>query len=203
MRKALVALTVIASSLVLLAQPSPGRDVPLEISDLAQMNAPRAFAGDAGGRGGPTDTGGTFSVPQIEQFRCSSAGNPTAAVDMSCNTTSTTRTGILTTRSRSTVDPENPNHVVAGSNDYFYRFNNRTGARQALVPTGFFTSFDGGATWIDGQIPMRGKRGRRSVTCVRRQARMVIMAQLENRGGNGGRYVVREMCRSAVPPTVA
>ena len=48
---------------------------------------------------------------------------------------------------------------MAGSNDYFYRFNNSTGARQALVPTGFFTSFDGGATWIDGQIPMRSGNG--------------------------------------------
>jgi hypothetical protein len=48
------------------------------------------------------------------------------------------------------VDPTDPNHIVAGSNDYFYRFSNSTGARQALVPTGFFTSFDGGASWVDG-----------------------------------------------------
>ena len=40
------------------------------------------------------------------------------------------------------VNPKVPTHLLAGSNDYFYRFNNSTGARQALVPTGFFTSFD-------------------------------------------------------------
>jgi hypothetical protein len=52
-----------------------------------------------------------------------------------------------------------PTHLLAGSNDYFYRFNNSTGARQALVPTGFFTSFDAGASWVDGQIPMRTGNG--------------------------------------------
>jgi hypothetical protein len=37
------------------------------------------------------------------------------------------------------VNPTNPNHIVAGSNDHFSRCNNSTGARQALVPTGSFT----------------------------------------------------------------
>ena len=190
MRKALVALTVIASSLVLLAQPSPGRDVPLEISDLAQMKlAPRGFAGDTGGRGGSTDTGGTFSVPQIQQFRCSSAGTPTAAVDMSCNTTQYNQDWNPDNEVAVTVDPENPNHVLAGSNDYFYRFNNSTGARQAIVPTGFFTSFDGGATWIDGQIPMRSGNGAGDPSpAFDAKHDIAIMAQLENRGGLSGPF---------------
>jgi hypothetical protein len=185
MRKALVALTVIASSLVLFAQPSHGRDVPLEISDLAQMKlAPRAFAGDTGGSGGSTATGGTFSVPQIQQFRCASAGDPTAAVDMSCNTTQYNQDWNPDNEIAVTVDPENPNHVLAGSNDYFYRFNNSTGARQAIVPTGFFTSFDGGATWIDGQIPMRSGNGAGDPSpAFDGKHDIAIMAQLENRGG--------------------
>ena len=70
------------------------------------------------------------------------------------------------------VDPANPDHLVAGSNDYFYRFNNSTGARQALVPTGFFTSFDGGSDLArrPGPAPRRQRR-RRSVPGVRPQAR--------------------------------
>ncbi|MDQ3662358.1 MAG: hypothetical protein M3454_15145 [Actinomycetota bacterium] len=51
------------------------------------------------------------------------------------------------------VDPEDPQHLVAGSNDYYYRYNNTTGAILLSAPTGFFTSFDGGRHWIDGQIP--------------------------------------------------
>ena len=57
------------------------------------------------------------------------------------------------------VDPTDPDHIVAGSNDYFYRFNNSTGARQVIVPTGFFTSTDGGQTWVDGQVPMQTGNG--------------------------------------------
>src|ERR671932_1941806 len=50
------------------------------------------------------------------------------------------------------TDPANPDHLLAGSNDYFLMF--RGAVLQARVPTGFFTSFDGGKTWVDGQIPM-------------------------------------------------
>ena len=103
--------------------------------------------------------GGTFSKTQIERFRCASAGNPAAFVDISCNTTEYGQDWAPDNEIAVAVDPANPNHIVAGSNDYFYRFNNSTGARQAIVPTGFFTSFDGGATWIDGQIPMRSGNG--------------------------------------------
>jgi hypothetical protein len=110
---------------------------------------------DGGGGGGVTDAGGPFSKSQIERFRCSSAGAPAAFVDISCNTTEYGQDWAPDNELAVSVNPTNPNHIVAGSNDYFYRFNNSTGARQALVLTGFFTSFDGGATWIDGQIPVR------------------------------------------------
>jgi len=88
------------------------------------------------------------------------------------------------------VDPDDPDHVVAGSNDYFYRFNNTTGARQAMIVTGFFTSFDGGDSWIDGQIPVRSGRsaGDPSPAFDRRHGN-VLMAQLENAAGLGGAFV--------------
>jgi hypothetical protein len=50
------------------------------------------------------------------------------------------------------VDPENPNHLAAGSNDYFLLPKGAT--LIARVPTGLFTSTDGGSTWLDGQVPM-------------------------------------------------
>jgi hypothetical protein len=97
------------------------------------------------------------------------------------------------------VNPKVPTHLLAGSNDYFYRFNNSTGARQALVPTGFFTAFDAGASWVDGQIPMRTGNGagdpspafnaRLSGTTA--QTGWAMMAQLENVGGLGGPFVAQ------------
>ena len=147
---------------------------------------------DLAGGAGQSDAGGQFSVSQIEQFRCASGGDPTAAVDISCNTTQYNQDWNPDNEIAVAVDPENPDHVVAGSNDYFYRFNNRTGARQAIVPTGFFTSFDGGASWIDGQIPMRSGNGAGDPSPAFDAAHdVVLMAQLENRGGNGSAFVTQ------------
>jgi hypothetical protein len=144
--------------------------------------------------------GGAFSKEQIERFRCTSAGNPLAAVDMSCNDEEYGQDWAPDNEIAVAVNPLFPDHVVAGSNDYFYRFNNNTGGRQALVPTGFFTSFDGGASWIDGQIPMRSGNGagdpapafsRRHSSPVSPTGARVLMAQLENTGGLGGPNVTQ------------
>ena len=86
-------------------------------------------------------------------------GIPTRWLDLSCNVTRFGQNFAPDNEIAIAVDPEDADHLLAGSNDYYYRFNNSTGARQALVPTGFFTSFDGGETWIDGQIPMRSGNG--------------------------------------------
>src|SRR5829696_3077374 len=145
-------------------------------------------------------TGGQFSKEQIEDFRCASAGNPADAVDMSCNTTTLGQRYAPDNEIAIAVDPTKPKHLVAGSNDYYYRFNNSTGARQAIVPTGFFTSFDGGATWVDGQVPMRTGNGAGDPSPAFNRAlsdaddphgSWVMMAQLENTGGQGGPFVAQ------------
>lgn len=181
---------------VALATPSSGRDRPFSTSRIQLAKLGRFLAElDLAPAG---NTGGQFSKEQIERFRCTSSGNPATAVDMSCNTAELGQDFGPDNEIAVAVDPLDPNHVVAGSNDYFYRFNNATGARQAIVPTGFFTSFDGGATWLDGQIPMRSGNGagdpspafvRRLSTSGDPHRAVALMAQLENVGGQGGPFV--------------
>ena len=83
----------------------------------------------------------------LPKSTCTSTGDPAANVRLNCdsNTSPDNETPIV-------ADPTNPNHLLAGSNDYF--ITQKGSGIQERVPTGFFTSFDGGHTWIDGQIPM-------------------------------------------------
>jgi hypothetical protein len=55
------------------------------------------------------------------------------------------------------VHPTNPNLLLAGSNDYQLEFRGATVILQ--VPSGFFLSQDGGGTWIDGELPLKGSLG--------------------------------------------
>jgi hypothetical protein len=142
---------------------------------------------DLGGRG---QTSGQFSKEQFERFTCETSGDPSEAVDMSCQVPEFGQDFSPDNEIAIVVDPNDPNHLVAGSNDYYYRFNNASGARQALVPTGFFTSFDGGATWLDGQIPMRSGNGAGDPSpAFDAKHGVVLMAQLENTQGLGGFFV--------------
>jgi BNR repeat-like domain len=174
------------------ALPGDARDRPFSTSKLIAMkwSPVRHDLGLSNNSAGMT--GGQFSKEQIESFRCTSAGNPATTVDMSCNTTTLGQNYAPDNEIAIAVDPTNPEHLVAGSNDYFYRFNNSTGARQAILPTGFFTSFDGGATWIDGQIPMRsGNAAGDPAPAFDRKHEVVLMAQIENLGGLGGPNVTQ------------
>jgi len=195
MRGKLLAGVLVALIAFVVAGASTAKDRPFSAADLIAMKwGPAPEAKDTGGAAGNTDPGGQFSKEQIERFRCASSGNPAGAVDMSCNTTEYNQDWNPDNEIAVAVNPKNPDHVVAGSNDYFYRFNNSTGARQAIVPTGFFTSIDGGANWVDGQIPLRSGNGAgdpspafvgRDSSSDPRQS-TVLMAQLENAGGQGG-----------------
>jgi hypothetical protein len=157
------------------ATPAVGADRPFTTSRMVVRPNVDAIVGEVA----PGITGGGFSKKQIERFRCSSSGDPTGVVDMSCNTNAFGQDWA-------------PDHVVAGSNDYFYRFNNATGTRQAIVPTGFFTSFDGGKTWTDGQIPTRSGNGAGDpVPAFDAAHDTVLMAQLENIAGLGGFFVAQ------------
>src|SRR5437763_11345135 len=97
--------------------------------------------------------GGGVGGGSLQNSTCTSTGDPTANIRLNCDsdTSPDNETPIV-------ADPTNPNHLLAGSNDYFLTI--KGSEIQERVPTGFFTSFDGGHTWTDGQIPMgNGGRG--------------------------------------------
>lgn len=188
MRRLLVLLAALAIVAAVLAPSVIARDRPFNTSELIAMKL-YPFPKDPGASG-IVDSGGQFSKVQIERFTCESAGEPSGTVDMSCNDTDYGQDWAPDNEIAIAVDPEDPDHLVAGSNDYFYRFNTSTGARQAIGPTGFFTSFDGGETWLDGQIPMRSGNGAGDpAPAFDGKHDAVLMAQLENVGGNGGPWI--------------
>jgi hypothetical protein len=192
-RRIVCALAIVMTAAAALTASSGARDRPFGAAQLIAMKwGPAPEAKDIGAAAGQSDAGGQFSKEQIERFRCSSAGDPTISVDISCNTAEYGQDWNPDNEIAIVVDPTNANHLLAGSNDYFYRFNNSTGARQAIVPTGFFTSFDGGATWIDGQIPMRSGNGAGDPSpAFDRRHGVALMAQLENTGGQGSAFVTQ------------
>ena len=186
MRRTMIVLAAVLLSTMGLSQPSSARDQPFSTADLVAMKwAPLRSELDVAAAG---QTSGKLSKRKILKFRCTSSGDPAAAVDMSCNTPKLGQDFGPDNEITVTVDPLDPDHIIAGSNDYYYRFNNATGARQAIVPTGFFTSFDGGATWLDGQVPLHGNSaGDPSPAFVRRLSThlhhsVALMAQLDNLG---------------------
>jgi hypothetical protein len=187
MRRSLVLVSVLAL-LAAFAGPSPGRDRPFRS---APLNVLKLVPRDRSLFRLPGTSGGQFSKVQVENFRCASEdGDPDEWLDLSCNDRKYGQDFAPDNELAIAVDPEDPDHLLAGSNDYYYRFNNSTGARQALVPTGFFTSFDGGETWIDGQIPMRSGNGAGDpAPAFDAKHDMAVMAQLENVGGQGGFFV--------------
>jgi hypothetical protein len=190
MRRSISVVSALALALGLAAPGALAKDRPFGTDEIIAMRRSPSLLdpGAAGISGGS----GQFSKVQIERFRCESSGNPSATVDMSCNTTDFGQDFAPDNEIAIAVDPTNPNHLVAGSNDYYYRFNNSTGARQAYIPTGFFTSFDGGATWLDGQIPVRsGNSAGDPAPAFDRKNGVVLMAQLENTSGQGGPWVAQ------------
>src|SRR5687768_3098556 len=72
-------------ALAVLAAPAGAIDRPFGTS---RLYSPVYDGGAFAPAGGGGLTGGDpFSKTQIQAFRCASAGNPSATVDMSCNTT--------------------------------------------------------------------------------------------------------------------
>jgi hypothetical protein len=197
-RRSALIVVVLAVMLAALSSPAAGRDKPSSTSDLnvftAKLGTPSVLV-ESPFRG---NTGGSFSKQQIAKLTCTAEGDPATYVDISCPEDEEVWGDYSPDNEIAiAVDPLDAEHLLAGSNDYFYRFNNANGSRQALVPTGFFTSFDGGATWLDGQVPMRTGNGAGdpvpafNAAFANEFGSMALMAQLENTAGAGGFWVTR------------
>ena len=197
-RTLVAGVAVVATVALVNVAPAEARDRPF--STFRMVVRPVLDPGDGGSTTGGS---GQFSKVAIERYRCSvgagaAYGTPAGAMDISCNDTEPYRQDFNPDNELAiAVNPKVPTHLLAGSNDYFYRFNNSTGVRQALVPTGFFTSMDAGSTWVDGQVPLVSGNGAGDpspafdgkLSGSSAQTGWAMMAQLENTGGQGGPYV--------------
>src|ERR687886_831612 len=124
-------LGAVLTSLIVPSFVFAGDEMPIERDEIPKVSGSLShlLSGPGGGVGGG-------SLPKTT---CTSSGDPTSNVRLNCDNdiSPDNETPIV-------ADPANPNHLLAGSNDYFI---NLTGSTlQARVPTGFFTSFDGGHT---------------------------------------------------------
>lgn len=85
------------------------------------------------------------------------------------------------------VDPTNPNHLVAGSNDYEIYFVGATIVERIVA--GSYVSSDGGATWTTGHVPPGGFTftGDPAVA-FNRKLGLVHYAVIAFQGGQGGGF---------------
>jgi hypothetical protein len=170
-----LALAVLAGGL-LVPSLATADESPINSSEYGHLSGSLAevLANGSGAGGG-----------QLQNQTCQATGNPAANIDISCDdpVNPDNETPIV-------ADPNNPNHLLAGSNDYFLTF--KGAGIQERVPTGFFTSFDGGQTWTDGQIPMgngSGKGGNGDPSpAFDAKFGTAHMAQLSAAAGNGPNF---------------
>ena len=138
MNKHLLVLVAFAAICFLVPTLASADENPINTSEYGHLSGGLvSLFGSGGGVGGGS----------LQNSTCTSTGDPAANVRLNCdsNTSPDNETPIV-------ADPADPNHLLAGSNDYFITV--KGSGIQERVPTGFFTSFDGGKTWTDGQIPM-------------------------------------------------
>src|SRR4026207_1454426 len=124
-----MALVVPLAAFLVIAAMSPAlgknpKKDPAQLILTKLTDGPDVFDGLGNQNGGKG-----FSKEQFERFSCTSAGDPSGVVDMSCNASEWGQDFSPDNEIAIAVDPADPEHLLAGSNDYTYRFNNRTGAR--------------------------------------------------------------------------
>ena len=133
-------------------------------------------------------------MPAVSSARSRSRGSrakvarrPATPWTSAATTRLTDRTGPRTTRSPSRSIPRIRTTSWPGRTTTTTASTTRPVRGRRSFPTGFFTSFDGGATWIDGQIPIGSGNGDGDpAPAFDAEHDVALMAQLENVGGQGG-----------------
>jgi hypothetical protein len=77
---------------------------------------------------------------------CTASGDPVTQLDINCDSQRAPDSEFAIV-----ADPADPAHLLAGSNDTFVR--DTPGSTIFTNYIGTFTSFDGGSTWTDSQLP--------------------------------------------------
>lgn len=128
----LVAALVLAVGLVSATAASPPGQPSRDLAD--RLSTPTLDAGSNPGLG------------TSDRTTCAVSGDPAAQMDISCDSQRApdNEFAIVT-------DPADAAHLLAGSNDTFVQ--DTPGGVIFTNYIGTFTSFDGGATWTDGQLP--------------------------------------------------
>lgn len=143
MRRLVVSVGVSALLLAIMVPAVGAPNIPREdIEELRTFgSAPMIQPGEVPGLG------------TLGQTRCTTSGDPTADIDLSCDDDLAPDNELAIV-----ANPDNPDHLLAGSNDY--RLDFRGATVLVRIPTGFFVSTDGGETWADGEVPLvRGALG--------------------------------------------
>jgi hypothetical protein len=151
---ALIAVLVVAAVVLLAPATGTGSATPTHNWKFAPtINAPWAHEGDEE----DFDTPGTaVGLCRSAPFNTTGAYAPTSDIDAingdPVNNSGASNLGCRTPQNETSiaVDPGNPQHVVVGANDYrvccdFTGLNDTTGWA--------YTSFDGGTTWTNVQVP--------------------------------------------------
>lgn len=139
LRSAALMAAILTLALVLgqvAVQAAPSRNVPK-----GEKFSPSATSVVSSGRG---DQAGVQDSKTPSKFECRAAGDPSANVLMDCD-------GITPNNEPNiAVDPTDPNHMVASSNDY------------ESCCDQWYTTFNGGKTWKTGDISVEatGKKHR-------------------------------------------
>ena len=201
MSKILVPTVAVVLVLGVLAGSGGARDRPFGTTRLI---APAFIRPADGGGGGLTDPGGPFSKSQIERFRCASAGNP-GCVRRYQLQHDRVRPGLgagQRDRRRGRSDESEPH---------------RGRVERLLLPLQQLDRCTAGACpdRVFHLVRRRGELDRRADSAAQRQRRgrpapafdrrndVVLMAQLENTGGQGGAFVAQGDVRSAARRTEA
>lgn len=92
------------------------------------------------------DSSDNPGVGTSDRTMCTTSGDPTMQIDINCDSARAPDNEYAIV-----ADPTDPGHLLAGSNDTFVQDTEGTVIFTNYLGT--FTSFDGGTTWTDSQLP--------------------------------------------------